>query len=140
MAAWRRAESEGESAGVNLTPMLDVAFILLIFFLVTASFARESGIAVNRPDAASAEPQRAAMVIALTAEHEIWINRRRVDLASLPAQVTQLQAQMPQGTVLIEADRAASTGLLVQVMDVLRRAGIEAIALGTGPARMRLAP
>lgn len=140
MAAWRRTEAEGESAGVNLTPMLDVAFILLIFFLVTASFARESGIAVNRPDAASAEPQRAALVIALTAEQEIWINRRRVDLASLPARLARLQAQMPRGTVLIEADRAASTGLLVQVMDVLRRAGIEAIALGTGPARLRFAP
>jgi len=121
----RKSESE-----VNLTPMLDVVFIMLIFFIVTASFVKESGIEISRPGASTAvRKERGNILIAITANDQIWMNRRQVDPRALRANIERAHAENPQGAVVIQADKAAKTGFLVQVMDAARQAGVKDISL-----------
>jgi biopolymer transport protein ExbD len=121
----RRKSREEDEAEINLTPMLDVVFIMLIFFIVTASFVKESGIDVNRPDAATATvKERGNILVAITDSNQIWIDRRQVDVRSVRANVERLHAENPQGAVVIQADKNSKNGLLVQVMDAARQAGV----------------
>ena len=121
----RKSESE-----VNLTPMLDVVFIMLIFFIVTASFVKESGIEISRPGASTAvRKEKGNILIAISSNDQIWMNRRQVDPRALRANIERAHAENPQGAVIIQADKAAKTGLLVQVMDAAREAGVEDISL-----------
>ena len=121
----RRRAREVEESEVNLTPMLDVVFIMLIFFIVTASFVKESGIDVNRPDAATATvKERGNILVAITDSNQIWIDRRQVDPRSVRANIERLHAENPQGAVVIQADENSKNGLLVQVMDAARQAGV----------------
>ena len=114
-----------EEAEINITPMLDVVFIMLIFFIVTASFVKESGIDVNRPEAATAvKKERANILIAISDKGEIWINKRRVDVRAVQANIERLHAENPQGTVVIQADKKATTDTLIKVMDASRAAGV----------------
>jgi biopolymer transport protein ExbD len=123
----QRLEDDNE---INLTPMLDVVFIMLIFFIVTASFVKESGIEVNRPDAVTAErKERGNIVVAISERGEIWIDKRRVDVRALRANIERLHAENPQGAVVIQADRDSKNGLLVKVMDAARAAGVRDIAI-----------
>ena len=125
----KRARQE-EAADIDITPMLDIVFIMLIFFIVTATFVKESGIDVTRPDAETAVKQnRVAILIAIRDNNEIWINRRQVDLASVRANVEKLHAENPQGGAVIQADREAETGVLVEIMDQVRLAGVGAISI-----------
>ena len=125
----RRARDKDESE-VNLTPMLDVVFIMLIFFIVTASFVKEAGIDVTRPPAATAErKERGNILVAITANDQIWIDRRMVDARSLRANIERLHAENPQGSVVIQADQDSKNGLLVLVMDAARLAGVKSVAL-----------
>lgn len=110
---------------INLTPMLDVVFIMLIFFIVTASFVKEAGIDVNRPEAATAvKKERANILIAISDKGEIWINKRRIDVRAVQANVERLKAENPQGSVVIQADKKATTDTLIKVMDASRAAGV----------------
>ena len=119
-----------EDADIDITPMLDIVFIMLIFFIVTATFVKESGIDVTRPDAETAVKQnRVAILIAIRDNNEVWINRRQVDLASVRANVEKLHAENPQGGAVIQADREAETGVLVEIMDQVRLAGVGAISI-----------
>jgi biopolymer transport protein ExbD len=121
----RKKAREEEEAQIDITPMLDVVFIMLIFFIVTASFVKESGIDVNRPDAATATvKERGNILIAITDTNQIWIDRRQVDPRSVRANIERLHAENPQGAVVIQADKNSKNGLLVQVMDASRRAGV----------------
>ena len=121
----RKSESE-----VNLTPMLDVVFIMLIFFIVTASFVKESGIEISRPGASTAvRKEKGNILIAISANDQIWMNRRQVDPRALRANIERAHAENPQGAVVIQADKEAKTGLLVQVMDAARSAGVKEISL-----------
>lgn len=123
------AEAEGE---IDITPMLDVVFIMLIFFIVTASFVKESGIEVNRPDASTAQSKpRASILIAINANDEIWINKRQVDESQVRANIERLHAENPQGSVVIQADEEARTRKLVAVMDAARQAGVYDVSLAT---------
>ena len=116
---------EEESEEINMTPMLDVVFIMLIFFIVTASFVRESGIDVNRPDAATAvSKDRANILIAITDKGHVWINKRRVDIRAVTPNIEGLKAEFPQATVVIQADKKATTEVLIKVMDASRAAGV----------------
>jgi len=125
----RRARKEEESE-VNLTPMLDVVFIMLIFFIVTASFVKEAGIEITRPPAATAErKERGNILIAITNNDQIWIDRRQVDPRALRANIERLHAENPQGSVIIQADEESKNGLLVQVMDAARLAGVNSVSL-----------
>jgi biopolymer transport protein ExbD len=121
---------EREESEVNLTPMLDVVFIMLIFFIVTASFVKEAGIDVTRPPAATAErKERGNILVAITENDQIWIDRRQVDPRALRANIERLHAENPQGSVVIQADQDSKNGLLVQVMDAARLAGVNNVAL-----------
>ena len=126
----RKRVRQEEDANIDITPMLDIVFIMLIFFIVTATFVKESGIDVTRPDAETAVKQnRVAILIAIRDNNEVWINRRRVDLASVRANVEKLHAENPQGGAVIQADREAETGVLVEIMDQVRLAGVGAISI-----------
>ena len=128
----RKRVRQEEDADIDITPMLDIVFIMLIFFIVTATFVKESGIDVTRPDAETAVKQnRVAILIAIRDNNEVWINRRQVDLASVRANVEKLHAENPQGGAVIQADREAETGVLVEIMDQVRLAGVGAISIAT---------
>jgi biopolymer transport protein ExbD len=107
-----------------------VVFIMLIFFIVTASFVKEAGIDVNRPDAQTAQKkEKANILVAISANNEIWIDRRRVDPRAVRANIERLHAENPQGTVVIQADKEAKTETLIQVMDSARQAGVYDVAI-----------
>jgi biopolymer transport protein ExbD len=119
-----------EEAAIDMTPMLDVVFIMLIFFIVTASFVKESGVDVNRPEAATAvKKDRANILVAITDKGEIWINKRKVDVRAVQANIERLYAENPQGTVVIQADKKATTEVLIRVMDASRAAGIQDVSI-----------
>ncbi len=124
---WQQEEEEQE---INITPMLDVVFIMLIFFIVTASFVKEAGIDVNKPEGQTAvAKEKANVLIAIDADGAIWIDRRQVDPRAVRANIERLHSENPQGTVVIQADKDARTGVLVQVMDAARLAGVYDVAI-----------
>lgn len=126
----RRLPRSEESSEIELTPMLDVVFILLIFFIVTTSFVKETGIDVNRPSAATAEKkEKGNILIAINANGEIWIDNREIDVRAVRANIQQLKARYPQSSVIIQSDEDSRTGMLVKVMDQIRLAGVENISL-----------
>jgi len=119
-----------EEAHVDMTPMLDIVFIMLIFFIVTTSFVKESGIEVNRPSAATAQRiERGNILVGIKGDGEVWIDRRPVDIAAVRANIERLHAQNPEGAVVIVADKASQNGTLVQVMDQVQLAGVKSISL-----------
>ena len=121
---------DGEESDVDLTPMIDIVFIMLIFFIVTASFVKEAGIDVNRPGAVTAErKEKASILIAIAENGEIWIDKRAVDVRAVRANIERLRAENPQGGVVIQADKNSKNGLLVKVMDAARLAGVENVSL-----------
>lgn len=123
-------EDELSGAELNLTPLIDMVFILLIFFMVTSSFVKESGIEVNRPTAKSAERQeRGNIIISVSKTGEIWIDRRKVAINALRANVERLHAENPEGSVIIAADKEALTGILVQALDQARLAGVANVSI-----------
>ncbi|WP_303907159.1 ExbD/TolR family protein [Thiohalomonas denitrificans] len=126
----RHANSESAESDIDLTPMLDVVFIMLIFFVVTTSFIKESGVEVNQPQADTAQQQEQAnILIAIRPNGEIWIDGRAVDVRAVRANVERLRAEFPEGQVVVQGDRAAQIGLLVKVMDQVRLAGIMNVAI-----------
>ncbi len=119
-----------EDDAVNLTPMLDVVFIMLIFFIVTASFVKESGIDVNRPNAATAErKEKGNILVAISEDNQIWIDRRQVDPRALRANIERMHAENPNGAVVIQADEESKNKLLVLVMDAARSAGVKSVSI-----------
>lgn len=119
-----------EENEINLTPMLDVVFIMLIFFIVTATFIKEAGIEVNRPDAQTAQPQeKANILIAISSRNEVWIDRRPVNINAVRANIERLHAENPKGSVVIQADKESNTDTLIQVMDASRQAGVFNISI-----------
>jgi biopolymer transport protein ExbD len=133
----RRRRHSGEmssEADINITPLLDIVFIMLIFFVVTTSFVREAGIEVNRPTAQTAErKEHASILIAIAPNGEIWIDQRAVDVRSVRAAIERLRAENPEGAVVIQGDRKAQIGLLVQVMDQVRKAGVSNVSIAAIP-------
>ncbi|MEZ4331179.1 MAG: biopolymer transporter ExbD [Myxococcota bacterium] len=128
--ARRRSSASSTSAEVDLTPMLDVVFIMLIFFIVTASFVKEAGVDVTRPPAETAEAKdKGNILIALTESGQIWIDRRQVDGNSLQAHIERLHGENPQGSIVVQADKNSQNSLLVQVMDAAQAAGVTQIAI-----------
>jgi len=115
---------------INLAPMLDVVFIMLIFFIVTASFIKESGIDLNRPDLpALTVAESDSILVAISENNEIWMNRRLIDRRAVRPNIERMHAERPDATVVIRADKLSSNRTLVQVMDASRAAGIYSIAI-----------
>lgn len=124
------AQIEQEETEINITPMIDVVFIMLIFFIVTATFVKEAGIEVNRPDAATAVKQeKANILIAIGPNDDIWIDHRKVDIRAVRPNIERLHAENPQGSVIIQADKESRTKTLITVMDAARQAGVFNIAI-----------
>ena len=126
----RRRNKERDESTIDITPMLDIVFIMLIFFIVTTSFVKETGVEVNRPNAATAvRDERGNILIAITANDEIWIDKRMIDLRSVRANVERLKAENPEGSVIIQADKASKTGFFVETMDQVRLAGVQNVSI-----------
>ena len=124
------SQAVAEEEEINITPMLDVVFILLIFFIVTANFIKEPGLEVNRPDSETAEPtENAAILIAVGNAGEIYMDGRRIDKRQVKANVVRLLAENPQGSVVIQADEKATADTIMAVMDGAREAGVYNICL-----------
>jgi len=129
MARKKKIEEEG---GIDLTPMLDVVFIMLIFFIVTASFIKETGIEINRPDAKTYDKKhKSTILIAITAENEVWINKNKVDARLVRNRIEQLRAENPKGGAVIQADNKASIETLTEVVTAAREVGIVDVAVST---------
>jgi biopolymer transport protein ExbD len=119
-----------EEAEIDLTPMLDVVFIMLIFFIVTASFIKEAGIDVNRPDAPTAQKvEDANILIAISPNDEIWIDKRMIDPRAVRPNIERLHAENPKGSVVIQADKKSTNEMLVIIMDAARQAGVYNISI-----------
>ena len=124
--------AEDEDNEINLTPMLDVVFIMLIFFIVTASFIKEAGIDVDRPEAPTADRQDdAAILIAISPADEIWIDRKEVDPRSVRGVIERLHAENPKGSIVIQADQESTNEMLVTVMEAAKAAGVPNVAIAT---------
>lgn len=122
---------EEESEEINLTPMLDVVFIMLIFFIVTATFIKESGIQVERPDTVTADPQDVAILIAISEANEIWIDRQVREPRSVKGIIKRLHDETPKGGIVIQADNESSNEMLVIVMEAAKAAGVTNVAIAT---------
>lgn len=124
-----RRES-GSVAEINMTPLIDMVFILLIFFIVTTSFVNETGVDVNRPSAETAvNKELANIMVAITSSGQINIGGRVVDRRAVRANIERLHAENPEGSVIIIADKDVKTGLLIEVMDQARLAGIANVSI-----------
>jgi biopolymer transport protein ExbD len=127
----RRAANE-QSADIDMTPMLDIVFIMLIFFIVTTSFVKESGIEVNRPTAETAtRKENATIIVGIKANGQIWVDKRLTDMRAVRANIARLQAENPLGAVIIAADKDSKTNILIQVMDQIRLAGVMNASIAT---------
>lgn len=126
----RKRLREEEEATADMTPMLDIVFIMLIFFIVTTSFVKEAGIDVNRPEASQAtEKPSANIFIAVRENGEVWMDRRMVDVERVGANLERLLAEQPTDMVVIQADEGARHGVVVEVMDQIKEAGIPTISI-----------
>ncbi len=115
-----------DDAAIDMTPMLDVVFIMLIFFIVSTSFVREAGIEVNRPSAQTSTGQtKSAVMIAISAEGQIWLDRKATDVRMVRPVLERLRAEQPGLSVVVQADTKSTTGDLVQLIDQLRLAGVQ---------------
>ncbi len=123
---------EEESEEINLTPMLDVVFIMLIFFIVTATFIKEAGQQVERPDTMTADTQDdAAILIAITAQDEVWIDRKQRDAGEIRGVIERLHAENPKGSIVIQADEESTNEKLVLVMEAAKAAGVTNVAIAS---------
>lgn len=126
----RKNKREDEEAAIDMTPMLDIVFIMLIFFIVTTSFVKEAGIDVQKPKAANASKKPTANIfIAIRENGEIWMDKRAVDVERVSANLEKLLAEQPTDIVIIQADKGAKHGVVVKVMDAVKDAGIDKISI-----------
>ncbi|QFT12640.1 biopolymer transporter ExbD [Vibrio sp. THAF190c] len=125
-----RRHSKNEEAQIDLTSMLDIVFIMLIFFIVTSSFVRESGVEVNRPQASNVVSQKdAGIFVAITSANDIYIDKRLIDVERVQATLEHLLLEQPEASLVIQADEHAYNGTVVKVMDAAKGAGVKNIAL-----------
>ncbi len=130
----RRHSQAREDTHIDLAPMLDFFLNLLIFFIISAAFVSESGLKINRPSAATAvKLDNSAIFVGISASGEIFVDRGRVDIRLLRATIERLRAQKPKSPVVIQADRDARAGLVVEAMDQARLAGAIDVAISATP-------
>lgn len=132
MARRNLSGSAAEDEDVNVTPLLDIVFIMLIFFIVTSTFVKEPGVDITRPEASTAtERKLASILVAITADNEIWINKEEVELDGVRLAVEALKRENPKGTAAIQVDARADSRYLVEVANQIRNAGVTEIAVST---------
>ncbi len=119
-----------QEAEINITPMLDIVFIMLIFFIVTTSFTKETGAAINKPIAMQALALRnGTILIGVRSNDEIWMGKRLIEIPEVRSMVEQAKAENPKGSVVIVADKNSRIGTVTQVIDQVKLAGVEGIAI-----------
>jgi biopolymer transport protein ExbD len=131
MSRLTRHQQEDDEAGIDLTPMLDVVFIMLIFFIVTASFVKESGFAITRPESTppdDATPQE-NIVLNVAANEEIWLDERRIDIRSVRANVERFHSENPKAKLIIQSHPQVRNETLVTISDQAREADVTDISL-----------
>ncbi|GHD15799.1 biopolymer transporter ExbD [Halioglobus japonicus] len=126
----RNREAEADEAQIDLTPMLDVVFIMLIFFIVVASFLKEAGIEVNRPDSNQNPPETdsESIVVTITGDNQIWMENRRIDIRAVRANVARVLASDPEAGFTVKTEPGASAGTLLEVGDAAREAGVKQVS------------
>jgi len=125
-----RRHAHTEDAEINITPMLDIVFIMLIFFIVTTSFTKETGAMITKPEAEQAVSLRnGTILIGIKSNDDIWMSKRLIELREVRSMVEQARAENPKGSVVIVADKQARIGMVTQVMDQVKMAGIQGIAI-----------
>lgn len=126
----RKEREQGEDAAIDMTPMLDIVFIMLIFFIVTTSFIKEAGIEVNKPTAKTVVEKKGANIfVAITADGDVWLDKRQVDPGAVRANIERLLAEQASEVVIVQADEDAEHGKVVDVMDQIKAAGVNRIAV-----------
>ena len=119
-----------EDAEINITPMLDIVFIMLIFFIVTTSFTKETGASIVKPEAEQAISLRnGTILIGIKSNDDIWMSKRLIELREVRSMVELAKAENPKGSVVIVADKDSRIGTVTQVMDQVKMAGVEGIAI-----------
>ena len=127
---FRHKRREEEESEINITPMMDIVFIMLIFFIVTTSFIKETGIDPNRPEAETAKrAELGNILIEIAPNDRIWMNKAPIELEAVKIMMELAHAENPESSVVIVADELASTGLVLDVMDQIRLSGISKISL-----------
>jgi len=127
-----RFSGSEEQSEINLTPMLDVVFIMLIFFIVTASFIKQAGIDVNRPEAITGEQRpTVSVLVAISETGEIWVDKKKVDPTAVRSAIERLHAENPKGSVVVQADKGAKNEKLMLVLGAVRAIGISDVAVST---------
>ena len=126
--------NQDEEDEINLTPMLDVVFIMLIFFIVTASFVKEKGIDVNRPDNDDqvVVEDKGNILLKIDATNRIWLDGRQIDARAVRANIERLHAENPDGAVIVMPDNESATATLIAVMDASRQARVYNISIASG--------
>lgn len=126
----QRRKLRSGTSEINMTPLIDMVFILLIFFIVTTSFVREAGVEVERPSAQSAETKaKASVILGLTSQGRVFVEGRSLDIRSVRAYMERFLAEMPEGSAVVVADKSSHTGALVQVLDQCRLAGVKNVSV-----------
>ncbi|AXQ29092.1 biopolymer transporter ExbD [Solimonas sp. K1W22B-7] len=132
----RHTQPAEDSHGIDLAPMLDFVLNLLIFFIITNTFVTEAGIHINRPTAQTAvREERNNIIVAISPKGEVWIDKQRVDIRTLRAVIGRMRAANPQAGVIIQADKDARAGLMVEAMDQARLAGVKDVSVAAQPMR-----
>ena len=126
----RRRKREEEDSEINITPMMDIVFIMLIFFIVTTSFIKETGIDPNRPEAETASRSELGnILIAISPNDQIWMNKNPIELQTVRILMEAAHAENPESSVVIVADELASTGIVIDIMDHIRLSGISKVSI-----------
>lgn len=130
MLGRRSLRSEEKGVDINMAPLIDMVFLLLIFFAVTTSFVKEAGIDVERASASTAEvKERASIMVGISAEGDVYMEGKRVDVRSVRGLVERALAEDPESGVVVVADKRSETGAVVKVMDQCRMAGAPSVSL-----------
>lgn len=128
----QRVGSDSGGDDINVTPLMDIVFIMLIFFIVTSTFVKEPGVEINRPEAQTAKERKlAGILVAVTSENEIWINKEKIPLDAVKTAVEGLKQENPKATAVVQVDSGAESRYLVEVVNQIRNAGVSDIAVST---------
>lgn len=134
ISAARRAGQK--NVELNIAPLIDMVFILLIFFLVTTSFIKETGVDISRPSATTAVAKtKSTILIGVTRDHTVHLDRREIDIRAVRANVERALAENPESQVVIVADKESRTGLVISVMDACKLAGAENVSIAASLPR-----
>ena len=125
-----RKKVKTQDAEIDMTPMLDVVFIMLIFFIVTTSFVKESGVVVNKPFANTAmKKKNASVFVAVKPDGSLWVSKKEVDIKNLRGLIEDIRLENPEGQVVIQADKKSKTGVLLKAIDAIKAAGVKDVSV-----------